>query len=138
MQNALSAALKQSGKSCLFIFNDTAEAKDGRGVSPLLELYRAYGDSRAGCRIADVVVGKAAASIMILLGAKEVYGEVMSEPAKALLDKYGVDAEYGKLVPLIRNRTNDGFCPLEMATGDAETPAQALQKIEEFLNRPKA
>ena len=39
----------------------------------------------------------------------------MSKPALEVLTKNGISAEYGELVEAIRNRSGDGFCPMESA-----------------------
>lgn len=85
-----------------------------RGVKPLLSLL----DSSIDLSLAsasDKVVGKAAAMLYVKLGIKELYASVLSKPALEVLTKNGVSAEYGELVGAIRNRSDDGFCPMESA-----------------------
>lgn len=127
--------LQDSGKCCLMEYMGKTEAREGRGVAPLLSFYTDYSRSKAGCRIADTVIGKAAASIIILLGADEAYGEVMSRPALEVFKENGVKATFGKLVPVIINRRKDGICPMEAATADTKSPEEALAAIYETLKR---
>ena len=85
-----------------------------RGVKPLLSLL----DSSIDLSLAsasDNVVGKAAAMLYVKLGIKELYASVLSKPALEVLTKNGISAEYGELVGAIRNRSGDGFCPMESA-----------------------
>lgn len=85
-----------------------------RGVKPLLSLL----DSSIDLSLAsasDKVVGKAAAMLYVKLGIKELYASVLSKPALEVLTKNGISAEYGELVGAIRNRSGDGFCPMESA-----------------------
>ena len=85
-----------------------------RGVKPLLSLF----DSSIDLSLAsasDKVVGKAAAMLYVKLGIKELYASVLSKPALEVLTKNGISAEYGELVEAIRNRSGDGFCPMESA-----------------------
>ena len=85
-----------------------------RGVKPLLSLL----DSSIDLSLAsasDKVVGKAAAMLYVKLGIKELYASVLSKPALEVLTKNGISAEYGELVEAIRNRSGDGFCPMESA-----------------------
>ena len=85
-----------------------------RGVKPLLSLL----DSSIDLSLAsasDKVVGKAAAMLYVKLGIKELYASVLSKPALEVLTKNGVSVEYGELVGAIRNRSGDGFCPMESA-----------------------
>ena len=85
-----------------------------RGVKPLLSLL----DSSIDLSLAsasDKVVGKAAAMLYVKLGIKELYASILSKPALEVLTKNGISAEYGELVGAIRNRSGDGFCPMESA-----------------------
>lgn len=125
--------LSEGEYSCLVELGDRLIEKSGMGVSPLLAVYNQFGNSLSGCRVADTVIGKAAASIIVLLGAREAYGEIMSEPGLRLLSEHGIAASYGSLVPKIQNRKKDGACPLESAVAAANTPTEALQAINDFL-----
>lgn len=86
-----------------------------RGVAPLLALLDG-GVCVNGFSAADKVVGKAAAFLYLRLGVSAVHAAVMSEPAYALLAIHGVAATYDTLVPAIRNRAGDGYCPMEQVS----------------------
>lgn len=103
-----------------------------RGVKPLLELLDS-GEGFEGAVCADRVVGLAAAYLYVLLGVKEVYAEVLSEPAKSLFSQYSVKVTYKELVSGIINREGDGPCPMEAATKAATDPQNALYLIKEKL-----
>ena len=72
-------------------------------------------DSNAlkGAIIADKVIGKVAASLLIVAGVKKVYANVMSKLAIPFLEENGVEFEYKELVDYIRNKDNTGMCPME-------------------------
>ena len=84
-----------------------------------------------GLSVADKIVGKASAMLFSLSGVKEVYAAVLSQSGKEILDKYGIDYEYGKLVHYIVNRKGDGMCPMEMTVRDIDD----LKEAYEALNR---
>ena len=84
-----------------------------------------------GLSVADKIVGKASAMLFSLSGVKEVYAAVLSQSGKEILDKYGIDYEYGKLVDYIVNRKGDGMCPMEMTVKDIDD----LKEAYEALNR---
>ena len=65
--------------------------------------------------VPGAVVGAAAAYLYALLGVGQLYAAVMSERAAAILAEHGILFEADTLVPLIKNRTGDGFCPMESA-----------------------
>ncbi len=65
--------------------NRVFESKE-RGIRALLSLAKS-GEDWSGASAADKIVGKASAMLYSLLGVSEVYAEVMSLPAKAMLEK---------------------------------------------------
>lgn len=99
-----------------------------RGVKPLLSWLDAGIDLK-GFSAADKVVGKAAAFLYVLLEVESVYAVVISEKAKEVLVQYGISVFYDTLVPGIRNRMNTGFCPMEDAVKEMDTPEEALLAI---------
>jgi len=112
-------------------------AASGNGVRPLLTCYRQRPQDLAGAEVADLVVGKAAAILLVLGGAAEVYGQVMSRPAIDYLEAHGILHSCGEQVPLILNRSGDGMCPLEASVVDIEDPQQGyaalLARIEQLM-----
>ena len=84
------------------------------GVKTLLSLQSAL----AGASVADKIVGKAAAMLLVRGGAIEVYAEVISEPALEVFKRHGVPRVFGELVPNIINRNKTGICPMEQAVLD--------------------
>ncbi len=102
----------------------------GMGVKPLLSVYNATPELLRGAAVADTVIGKAAAMLLIHAGALAVYGAVMSRPAAQALKAHGLFHEYGTLVPMIQNRTGNGSCPLEQSVTDIDDPALAVQALK--------
>ena len=83
--------------------------------------------------IADKIVGKAAALMAILGGAKAVYGQVLSESAEKILQIYGIEYAYEEKVPYIENRTKTGQCPLEESVISVDDPEKAFEVLEETI-----
>jgi hypothetical protein len=81
------------------------------------------------------VVGKAAAFLYCLLGVKALHAGVLSVPARDVLLSAGISVEWGSLVPAIRNRAGDGFCPMETAVWDLTDPALAPDAIRAALQK---
>lgn len=104
-----------------------------RGVKDLLTLVTTDPEMLHGALIADKAVGKAAAACMVVGGVKQVWADVMSQPALSLLEKHGITADCGELVDHIINRTGDGWCPMERLSRDIDKPAAIIQKIKDFL-----
>ena len=63
--------------------------------------------------IADKVIRKAASALMILGGVKQLYMDVISQPAFELFFRVKVNVDYVKKVSFIENRDKSGWCPLE-------------------------
>lgn len=128
-------ALQEGGYTCVLCRDAQRSVSARRGVAPLLD-WLEEGISPGFCA-ADKVVGRATAYLYCLLGAKAVWGKVMSEPALQVLQRYGIAAQYETLVSQIRNRENTGPCPMEAATADCHTPEQALAAVRKTLEKLK-
>lgn len=105
-----------------------------RGVKDLYRLLKEEPEFLKGAFVADKVVGKAAAVLMILGGVKELFAGVASFPALELCRKTGLRVGCIHEVPYIVNRMQTGWCPLEIRCKNLETPEECRIKIEEFIN----
>lgn len=130
------------GNHSLVIRTNTDEifAFDGRGISDLLQLLNESPDLLDGALVADKVVGKAAAALMISGGVKAVFADTVSEPALQLFASAAseVDVTCNNKVEHIINRTKTGWCPMELACRDAKTPEECLENIKAKLEELKA
>ena len=124
--------LEKENYTCVICRGDDVITDRRRGVRPLLELLES-GKDLHGYNAADKVVGKAAAFLYCLLGVKALHAGVLSVPARDVLVSAGISVEWGSLVPAIRNRAGDGFCPMETAVWDLTDPALAPDAIRETL-----
>ena len=120
--------LTQTDNTCVFCNDQIVLTDKRRGVRPLLDLLDTD-TVVAGFSVADKVVGKAAAFLYCLLGIKELYTPVISQPALDVLQNRQILVEYDLLVPAIQNRTKDGFCPMERAVWDIHEPRAAHTAI---------
>ncbi|MBT3318758.1 MAG: DUF1893 domain-containing protein [Clostridia bacterium] len=103
-----------------------------RGIAPLVELC----DMNNGGNelfLADKVIGKAAALLCAHCGVKVLYANVISEAALAVLQQYGIDAEYEIKVPFIKNREGNDKCPMEKLAHDVSDPGEMLLRAQNFL-----
>lgn len=125
--------LLHEGKHSLVVSNGEVRTFDRRGVADLYALLREDSDFLKGASVADKVVGKAAAALMILGEVGELHADVVSRPALDLFADSGVRVSYGTEVPHIINRTKTGWCPLETCCRYCLTPQDCLVRIEEFI-----
>ncbi len=100
-----------------------------RGVKPLLFLLKEKKEFLKGASVADKVIGKAAALLMVLGEIKEVHTLIISEPAIKVFEKHNIPCFYDKKVTRIVNRTGDGLCPMETLCLDVENPQEAFDRI---------
>lgn len=125
--------LLHDGNHSLVVANNGIHAYDGRGVSDLYRLLNAEPDTLRAAQIADKVVGKGAAALMALARVGDVYADVVSRPALAMLEKYGVRVSYGAIADHIINRSGTGICPLEMRCMACHTAEECLVQIRLFI-----
>lgn len=121
--------------SCVIADRDRVMTSRAHGIAPLLE--RAERSERLeGAFVADRIIGKAAAMLLVVMRVASVYGQVMSREAEALLSANGIEVEYGALTDHIINRSGDGLCPMEQAVRDltdcAAAPAVLRRRVEEL------
>lgn len=107
----------------------------GRGVSPLLKLYREMPERLAGAVVADKIIGKAAAMILLLGGARAVYGEIMSVAARDYLVAHNIPATSGRCVDVITSRDKKGICPIEQSVLDTDDAEEGLARMTEAIAR---
>lgn len=106
------------------------QQSDAIGIKPLMVFLRENKSAFKDGVIADKVIGKAAALMAVLGGASAVYGAVMSEAAKQVLENNHIYYEFGRLVPYIENRTRTGRCPMETAVWEIDDPLAAFDALE--------
>ena len=118
------------GHVVVFCRDGKSFVDDEHGIKPLMK-WVCQGSTFEGYSVADKIVGKAAAMLLVKLGVKAVYGEVASANGVELLRACGIDVTYGNLVLYIENRDKSGCCPMEQAvnnTDDIETGYLLLQE----------
>lgn len=108
---------------------------DGRGVSDLHRLLSEEPQTLRGASVADKVVGRAAAALMMLGGVAEVYTEIVSDLALCLPGDFAVKVTYDVSVPHILNRAGTAWCPLESVCRNCETAEQCLIEINKFFHK---
>jgi len=128
--------LHDGNYSCVVKNYDQIFTLSGRGVAGLYDMVKNKPCFLKNGIIADKVVGKGAAALMILGGINELYTDVISLSALILLREAGsIEPDFGRVVPFIWNRDKTGWRPLERICYN-ETSAEAiLPLIEEFINR---
>lgn len=132
--DSLIEILHSSACSCVVRNMGRVERYYNRGVKDLYTLYTADSQLLSGADVADKVVGRAAALIMILGGVSRVYADTVSQLALELFAQNNVEISYNQVVPHIINRAKTDLCPLERATKDLESLEEIFAAIEAFVS----
>ena len=104
-----------------------------RGVADLFYLLTHDTPFLLGCSIADKVVGKGAAALMVKGGVAQVYADIISAPALALLQEQGIAVSYAEVAEGIRNRAGTDMCPVEKRCLPLENIDEMVGEIRDFL-----
>lgn len=104
-----------------------------KGVIDLFELITNHPHFLRGGKIADRVIGKGAALLLVKAGVAQVFAYVISQSALDTLTAHHITVSYHTLQPYIINRTGDGICPVERLTQQTTSPEVAYQQIKTFL-----
>ena len=121
--------LLSSASTIAVVSNGEVFTSQERGVKPLMFLLKEKKEFLKGASVADKVIGKAAALLMVLGEIKEVHTLIISEPAIKVFEKHNIPCFYDKKVTRIVNRTGDGLCPMETLCLDVENPQEAFERI---------
>ena len=130
--------LAEGGYTCVAVKNGSTCFSTERGVRPLLEWLEQPEAPLREAAVADKVIGKAAALLMVYAGVREVYAAVSSEPAACVFRSHGIPYKAGGLVPRIVNRRKDGLCPMESRVMDIDSPEEAYHCLKAAAAPPSA
>ena len=100
--------LHTGGYSCTIANKGEIRTFTQRGVADIYDLLTQEPEFLKGASIADKVVGKGAAALMILGGIKELYTDIISTKALELLQKSDIKVDFTEEVPFIWNRNHTG------------------------------
>lgn len=124
--------LHEGGYSCV-IRNWEIRTFTQRGVADLYDLLNGDPAFLKEAQVADKVIGKAAAALLVLGGVAGIYTDLISEPALILLQDAGIRVESVKAVPRIQNRAKTGWCPLETICHEEKEAAAMYPLIRDFV-----
>ena len=128
MNNLDKAKEMLKDNSLALVKNEKVYLSDLKGVKPLLDFLKNNVDLE-GFSLADKVIGKGVAFLILKAKIKNVYTKIISKPALDLLIKNGIEVYYDSLVENIINRTKTDLCPIEKVVLDVNDVDIAYQKI---------
>lgn len=133
MKQQLIQRLHDEGCSCVIYNNNQTLLFHRRGVQDIHHLLHNAPATLRGAMIADKVVGKGAAALMIAGGVEWVYAEVISQAALELFTEHNIEVEVGTIVSNIINRTGTDICPVEKLCLGRTDIAECVELIDEFV-----
>lgn len=101
-----------------------------KGIAPIMEVLTTEPEFLEDASVADVVIGKAAAFLLVKGKIAHLYAEVISRHGAEVLEKNHVPFEYQTMVPYIINRAKDGMCPFEACVLEETDVEGAYMKIK--------
>ncbi|MDE6397188.1 MAG: DUF1893 domain-containing protein [Muribaculaceae bacterium] len=133
---AITALDSDSGLTLAIVRADGAlETFRRRGVTDLWNMVSMRPETMLGATVADKVIGRGAAALLVAGGVSQVYGEIMSRPALEMFSRFpAIKVDYGTVVDGILNRAGDGSCPVEALTAGVSDVGECLNLIEKFVN----
>ena len=130
--------LEDSGMSLIIrregnvIFRSSA-----KGLLPHLEAIRSLGrEALSGAVMADKIVGRAAALLMLYSRPSEVHAGIITVGGRLLLEGGGVKIFYAEEVDAVKVKDGRIYCPFEGMVQGISDPEQAYRAIEARMGRP--
>lgn len=105
------------------------------GISGLLQAVEKSKESLFGSSVADRIVGRAAALLLVYSHVKEVYASIISKEGMKVLRENGVPVEYDGLVSKIMDRKGKDICPFERFSLAIRTPEESYEKLKTFAEK---
>ena len=126
--------LREHNQSIVVIRGEDVFESGENGVRALMKL-QSGPKLLEGASVADKVVGKAAAMLMIRGHVAEVYAELLSKAGSEALADAGIPFVYRTYAPMILNRDGSGMCPMEAAVSDISNPEEAYEALRLAIAR---
>jgi len=127
--------LKENKYTFVAISADEIYTSQKRGVAPILDKIDENPDFFKGAVIADKVIGKAAAMLLVRYGVSEIFAVLTSEKAIEYIKNKPVKLTYDNKTGYIINRDKTDMCPMEKAVFDTDDEALGEKLIKEKRNQ---
>ena len=132
----MAALIKQldSGRySCVISNGGETRTYNQKGVQDLHDIVRDADPFAKGAQIADKVIGKGAASLIVLAGFTDVFAHTICTTGKEMLQANGIHVSFDEEVDYIINNAGTDWCPVEKLVKDCKTADECWPKIAQFV-----
>lgn len=121
--------------SCVLVKDgDVIMTSKDRGIRPIIKMLMADQHSLKDMVLADKIIGKAAALLVVFGQIEYLYAHVISDCAKNILEKNNIEVNYNHIVPYIMNGDGTDKCMMEKMVEDIEDPFEAFTIFKDFFN----
>lgn len=127
--------LNDENATLVLVKGEEAFIDKRKGIVPVLDLVDK--GTYEGYYACDLIVGKAAALLYVLLKVSAVHAVVITNTAKTILENAGIIVTYDTLTDRIINRDKTDICPMEKAVETTNDAVEAYHLIKEKLNQLK-
>ena len=120
---------------CLMVYegNRVIFQSNSKGVRPHLEAIDTLGSRLKGSLMADKIVGRAAALLILYCGAMEVHAGVITRGGREVLERSGVKLFIGEETEHIKMVDGRIYCPFEAMVQGIDDPEKAYHAILEKM-----
>lgn len=125
--------LDEGNYSCVIGKDGEVRTYNQKGVQDLYDLVKEQNPIMKNAMIADKVIGKGAAAMIVLGGFSEVFTHAICTSAKEMLESNGIHVTFDKEVDYIINNAGTDWCPLEKRVKDCKTAEECWPIIEDFV-----
>ncbi len=105
------------------------------GVAGLLEAVETLGNFLTGSSVADKVVGRAAALLIVYSRALSVFAVTISDSGIEVLMEHAIRCEFDNRVPNILSISKTDVCPFEKLVAELSDPKLAFEVLKARCGR---
>lgn len=128
----LAKELLKDDKTLILVKNKEILESTLTGIKPLIGFLN-DGKDLNGFSIADKIVGKAQAMLIVKANIKEVYAKVLSRNGELILQKYNIPYSYETITDQIINRKGTDICPMEKVVKEIDDIEEAYNSLKEAV-----
>jgi len=103
---------------------------ESHGISGLLKAIKQLQNNMAGSSVADRIVGRAAALLLVYSGVVAVFAVTASDGGIEVLKNNHVFHEFGRQVPRILDSKRVDVCPFEKLVAKFSDPKEAYEELK--------
>jgi len=103
---------------------------ESHGISGLLKAIKQLQDNMAGSSVADRIVGRAAALLLVYSGVVAVFAITASDSGIEVLKNNHVFHEFERRVPRILDSKRVDVCPFEKLVAKFSDPKEAYEELK--------